>query len=219
MAKKVKSETSRPGPPTKKGMAILLSMLKGFAKPKVRAEQYMTDSEVAAEALWHAYMAGHIEEKVVADLGSGTGILGLGALLLGAKSVFFVEKDKGAMQLCLENYERLKSDPGVKGEPVFLRADINDFDETVDVVVENPPFGTKQKHADIMFLEKAFKLAPIVYSFHKTATLGFIASSSEKHGFGIMDRLDFSFPLKQTAAHHRRRIHRIRVSFFCFTKK
>jgi len=219
MVKKGKSEGKAGNVPTKKRMAVLLSMLESFDKPKVSIEQYVTDPEIAATALWHAYMANHIKGKVVADLGSGTGILGLGALLLGAKRVFLVEKDKEAMHICLQNYETLKRLPSVTGEAVFLAQDIAGFDEIVDTVLQNPPFGTRQKHADRIFLEKAFSLAPIIYSFHKTATSKFIHSSSEKKGFSVVDQLDFAFPLKATYAHHKRRIHRIEVSFFCFKKK
>ena len=60
---------------SKSSLAVALSKLKGFEKPKVKKEQYMTDSEVAADILWNAFMDGYIDDKTIADLGSGTGIL------------------------------------------------------------------------------------------------------------------------------------------------
>ena len=92
---------------SKSGLAIALSKLKTFKKPKVSLEQYPTDSEVAAELLWHAYMAGDIEGKKIADLGCGTGILGIGCLLLGAEHVYFADIDAEALEICLENLQNI----------------------------------------------------------------------------------------------------------------
>ena len=72
---------------TKTQLAVELSRLKTFQKPKMYLEQYPTDSEIAADMLWSADMQGDIEGKVIADLGAGTGILGIGALILGAKGI------------------------------------------------------------------------------------------------------------------------------------
>ena len=41
---------------TKSGLAVLLSRLEGFKEPKVREEQYLMDSEIAAFVLWNAYL-------------------------------------------------------------------------------------------------------------------------------------------------------------------
>ena len=64
---------------SKGALAVILSKLKVFTAPKVRVEQYPTDAEIAAEVLWQAHMKGDIG-KVSADLGCGTGILGIGLL-------------------------------------------------------------------------------------------------------------------------------------------
>ena len=70
---------------SKAGLARVLSGLKGFDEAKVRLEQYPTDGETAADILWNMYILGDIDGKVIVDLGAGTGILGIGAGLLGAK--------------------------------------------------------------------------------------------------------------------------------------
>ena len=90
---------------SKASLAVALSKLKTYSKPSISLEQYPTDSEIAAEILWSAYMHGDLSGKTVADLGSGTGILGIGALYLGASKVFFVEKDSKAMAIAKENIE------------------------------------------------------------------------------------------------------------------
>ncbi len=93
---------------TKKQLAMILSQLKGFSSPKIKLEQYMTEGEIAAEIAWNAFYRREIEEKTVADLGCGTGILGLSTLLLGAKKVYFVDIDKDALAIAKENLKMLE---------------------------------------------------------------------------------------------------------------
>jgi len=144
----------------KKHLAMLLSKLEGFPEPKPELEQYRTPGNVASELLWLAYSAGDIAGKVVADLGTGTGVLAIGAKLLGAEKVYAVEVDGKALEVARRNAERA----GVEVE--FINADVSEFDERVDTVVMNPPFGSQRKHADRPFLLKAFEVADRVYSIH-----------------------------------------------------
>jgi len=209
---KPESERKQQRIASKSQLAIVLSQLKGFENPKVRDEQYLVDSEIAAGVLWEAFLCGNIEKKQVADLGCGTGLLGLGALLLGASTVFFVDRDGDALRAAEFNLSTIKSRFFVPGKAVFRHQDIEQFDEKADTVIQNPPFGTQQMHADKAFLEKAFETAPMVYTFHKTSTAAFVQKTAEKHGFQISRQYDFAFPLKATQPFHRRRIHRIGVS-------
>jgi putative methylase len=208
---------SYPDMVTKSGLAIKLSKLPVFIKGNLTLEQYPTDSEIAAESLWAAYMNGDIEDKIIADLGAGTGILGIGALELGAKFVYFVEKDKTVIEQLeanLANYD--------KKNYAIINSDISDFKPSkgveIDTVIMNPPFGTKKKHSDREFLIKAFSLSNKVYSFHKTSTSGFIESISSSSGFRIVIKKDFEFPLKQTYSFHKSKIKRIEVSLFYMAK-
>jgi putative methylase len=203
---------------TKSRLAILLSQLKGFDGPNIRQEQYITEPEIAAEVLWFAYMQGDIEGKVSADLGCGTGILGLGMTLLGTRQCIMVEDDKKAIDIARENVAFL----GQKGYQIrkgiiLINKDISEFKENVEVVIQNPPFGTKKEHADKLFLEKAFTCSNRVYSFHKTSTEKFVRAMASDNGFKITHKLDFKFPLKQTASFHKKKIKYIDVT--CFRMK
>jgi len=90
-----------------KQLAILLSKLKTFEKAETKLEQYPTDPDIAAEILWHAKLKGDIENKLILDLGAGSGILGIGALLLGAKKVIFIDKDPKTKSLIENNIKSL----------------------------------------------------------------------------------------------------------------
>lgn len=203
---------------SKSGLAVVLSHLKSFSRPKVLQEQYSTDSEVAASVLWNAYQLGDIKNKIVADLGCGTGILGIGAGLLGAKEVLMIDNDKEALQIAKDNIAKLKSEGYNIGTIKIVYKNIKEVDLEADAVVQNPPFGTKIRHTDIIFLEKALKIAPIVYSFHKSEGKPFLERFSAKKSTRITHIWGFKFPIKATMGFHRRQIHRIDVSCFRFEK-
>ena len=88
---------------TKNKLAIELSRLKGFEQFDVNLEQYSLDSEAASIILWTAFLNKDIENKVIADLGAGPGILAKGCLLLGAKKVYLAETDSKALSIAKEN--------------------------------------------------------------------------------------------------------------------
>ncbi|MDI3473996.1 MAG: putative methylase [Candidatus Woesearchaeota archaeon] len=197
---------------SKSSLAIELSRLNVFENPKAIEEQYPTDSEIAAEVLWHAFMKGWIKDKIVADFGAGTGILGIGALILGAKKCFFVEKDKNVVEILKRNIERRD----LMDKSNLIEGDIKDFKEKVELVVENPPFGTRKKGSDVSFLEKAFRVSKRVISFHKSSTRDYIISFGRKCGFESIDEINFFIPLKNTMKFHKKREVKIEVSCFFF---
>ena len=198
---------------SKKRLGIILSKLKSVENPKITLEQYTTDSEVASTVLWKALVNGDIESKLIADFGCGNGILGIGALLLGAKKVFFIDKDKDSIKVLKENLE-LFSDFDFE----IIESDIKNINIKVDTVIQNPPFGTRTKHADKEFLIKAFNSADNIYSFHKTSTKRFVEAISKDFRFKIVEELEFNFPLKQEYVHHKKNIQRIKVSCFHIVK-
>jgi putative methylase len=216
MSKSESSDNSRVR--SKGSLGVALSSLKGFSEPKVRVEQYSTDSEIAAEVLWTAYLGGDIG-KVSVDLGCGTGIMGVGLLLLGAKKVYFVDSDEKVIEIAKTNLKKVKSEFSTVGEAIFKCVDVLDFDQKADLVVQNPPFGVKVRHMDRIFLEKAFETSDVIYSFHKSEGKKFILDLSTRKGFNVTNIWDFDFPLKNTYGYHTRKIKRIKVSCFRFEKQ
>jgi predicted RNA methylase len=124
-----------------------------------------------------------------------------------------VEKDQDALELLHENFRYLESEYGERfnNYETFCR-DIVDFETLVDVVIMNPPFGTRNEHADTLFLTRALMAAPIVYSLHKTSTEEFLTGWVTKQHARITSRWRFAFPLKATMALHTKRIERIEVT-------
>ncbi|MFH1589941.1 MAG: METTL5 family protein [archaeon] len=191
---------------TKKQLSITLSKLKVFSSPKIRLEQYPTDSNIAAEVIWFADLCKDIEGKVIADLGAGTGILGIGCLIMGAKKIIFVENDKDAIKVLKENLNELELE-----NYEILNEDVSNFDQKVDTVIQNPPFGTKEKHMDRIFLHKAMNVAKTIYSFHKAETKDFIDKYIHESTFHATHYFEFEFPLKKSMEQHKKKVEKIKV--------
>lgn len=192
--------------------------LKDFDKPVLALEQYVTAGDVAAELLWSASMRGFVKDKVVLDLGAGTGILGIGALLLGARKVVFLETDSSALKILKENLAFVEEHYEV-GEFVISQGDVSGAEGFFDLVIMNPPFGTKTKRADFVFLSKAFSLADVIVTIHKSSTKDFILKTISDNGFSVVDIFDFKYPLKKSFEHHDKLVRFIEVSGFLIKKK
>jgi len=135
-----------------------LSKISDFENPKVSLEQYLTPPELAADILHTAFMNGDLEGKKVLDLGTGTGMLGIGAVLLGA-DVTAVDKDEEALAVAEKNAKDLDMSEFIE----FQNSDIEDVDERFDTVVMNPPFSVHSE-IGIDFIEKAIEVSDAVYT-------------------------------------------------------
>jgi len=182
---------------TKKELSVYLSKLKKYRKPKLELEQYFTDPELVSEILWFAYLNGDIENKIIADLGAGTGILGIGALLLGAKKVYFVEKDQEAVNILKENLNVI----GLNNRFEIVVCDVLDFNTRVDIVISNPPFGIQSKELE-KFLMKFFEIADIFYSIFHISKKSYILSIIENKNWKVCYMKDSVLVLDKTYWFH-----------------
>lgn len=157
-------------------LAIRLQQVKPHPAPQVELEQYTIPADLAADILFAAcYTYGDIEQKIVGDLGCGTGRLALGASLLGAKYVVGIDLDRQSLAIALRSSKasRLEAD--------WILGDIENLRGAFDTVLMNPPFGTKQPHADVRFLETGMRLGSVIYSIHKSTTREFVQEWLRRH--------------------------------------
>lgn len=120
-------------------------------------------------------MYDEFESKSVVDLGCGTGMLSIGAAMLGAGHVVGIDVDPDALHTALENIESYEDHLPID----LICSDVSQFTAnnrvTADTVIMNPPFGTRKKGADIEFLRAAFAISQhSIYSLHKTSTRDYI---------------------------------------------
>lgn len=197
----------------KKELAMRLSKLQ-TAHISPELEQYTLPGDSAAEILMFAYYFGDIAENSLADLGCGSGILGIGALLLGALSVVFVDCDSTMIALARKNLKLItKSLKVSKGS--FECSNIENVTLTVDTVVQNPPFGTRRRGADVQFLKKATEIAPVVYSLHKKGNAEYLAQHTDHT---LTHVKDMQVPLFRRYPFHKKRVVHIDVELLRFEK-
>ena len=159
---------------SKRQLEIQLGRLKILQTPQLRLEQYPVSAKVAAELLRMAGFEHHDLQGETIDLGTGTGRLAIGAAMMGSKQVVGVDIDERSITLARENAIAA----GVRVE--WVVSDIKEVVGAYDTVIMNPPYGTRSSHADVQFLERAFELAPVSYSIHKSSTREFLRRVIER---------------------------------------
>ncbi len=142
-------------------------------------EQYPVSGEVASELL---FMAGFEHDDLqgeIADFGTGTGRLAIGACLMGARRVLGVDVDKRAVIVAEDNARRTRVDVD------WIVSDLEGVRGRFDTVVMNPPYGTRVRHSDVRFLSRGLELASIVYSIHKSSTRPFLLGLAGRRGWKV----------------------------------
>jgi putative methylase len=89
----------------------------------------------------------------------------------------------------------------------------------VDTVIQNPPFGVQEEHADKQFLEKAMELSDNIYTIHKIESKPFIEKFSKDMGFKtrLIDVIEF--PIKATMRFHEKDVYKVKVGVWKLTRK
>ena len=168
---------------TKTRLAQQLGVVAGFDDPSVDLEQYRTPPDIAAHLIHRADLEGDIQDGVVVDLGTGTGMLALGAVLRGPKSVIGIDLDPGPLATARANEGRVAASADVE----WVRGDATEIPLAPDVpttVVMNPPFGAQSgnEHADRAFLETAASISDVSYSIHNAGSEQFVESYATDNG-------------------------------------
>jgi putative methylase len=155
-------------------------------------------------------MQGDLDASVQ-DLGCGTGILAIGAKLLGAKKVTGYDIDPKAIELAKVNAKKLGA------EVEFILLDITELSGHVKTTFMNPPFGARVKGRDRPFLSSALRTSEVIYSIHNLGSSAFIQKFIKPAV--ITHSYVAKFPIKRTFDFHKKErevieveIYRIRVS-------
>jgi len=205
---------------SKKQLAIRLSKLTQIEGVDRGLEQYQTDSELAADILWNAHMFGDIGGNFVYDLGCGNGIFGVGSLMLGAKQGLLIDIDTKAAEIAKQNGSDFKEKCTVVNSDLLCLSFESPEDRAVkNIVIMNPPFGTKNEHIDRDFLKKGFGFGDVVYSIHKAESKVFLERFSEDNGFRITNTWNYEFGIKRSHIKHKKDNYKVAVICVRFEKK
>ena len=189
-----------------KHLAIRLSKLTAHPCRDVTLEQYATEGDLAAYWMLAVDQLDGFEGKVVADLGAGNGILGIGALLLGARRVVFVETDEDALEVLRSNVASLEDDLPDRADVVAAQVGLDDLPlDDVDLVVMNPPWGVQRERADRPFLDVAFTSAGLAVHLLHSDRASHVEAMAASHDWEAEAVLRTEFRLPPTYEHHAKR--------------
>ncbi|MBI2076881.1 MAG: methyltransferase, partial [Euryarchaeota archaeon] len=193
-------------------LEIRLERVPPHPRPTPHLEQYRTPPKIAADLLYRALARGDVAERAVLDLGCGTGMFAIGALLLGASRSTGVDVDAGALEVARAAAAALEV------APTFVAADATGFSEPHDTVTMNPPFGAQfaARHLDTAFVEAALRCAPVAYSLHAAETAKHIERLAPALGADVEFVTRYSFPLPAQFKFHTRETLDVAVNLYRF---
>lgn len=190
-----------------------------FPSPKISLEQYITPPHIAACMLHVAQTSfDDLNEKLVADLGCGSGMLSIGSLLLGSSFCVGFDIDEDVLNTYKSNMDEFEF---TTHDTVLCDVSSNvmdKFQKKFDTVLLNPPFGTHNKGIDMIFLKTAINLSNnAVYSLHKTSTRAHILSKIESWKIKGSVIAELRYDLPQSYKFHKKKSVDIAVDLYRFS--
>ena len=185
-----------------KNLISELESIKSFSDPKDFLEQYQTPPSIAGEIIHYISNNYSLENSTIADLGCGTGILGISAALSGCQNVFLFDIDEEALDIAKNNIEQLELEDNIQ----IIQMDVNQLrqcnklNKYFDLVITNPPFGIRSENgADIEFLKTASYICNnTIFSLHKFSTINFLKKFYNKNGINDIKSFKIEYNLPKT---------------------
>ncbi len=207
----------------KRQLIGLIEQMKTFdaASAKVELEQYATDAIVAVELVFIAgFMHDDLHDRLVVDLGTGTGRLAISALCMGAWRVVGIEIDPDALALAKENASAF----GLERRLDLVLGDVNALPTIPDnhkggvTIIMNPPFGVQTKGADTRFLRAAMATRGIgvIYSCHlkNDKNRAFLRKLIESNGWILSELRQTTMILPRLYEFHEKKRKEIEVDLY-----
>lgn len=187
---------------TRRALERRLADLAGFSDPSSDLEQYATPAPLAAHLVHLADLQDDIVDQTVLDLGTGTGILALGATTRDPARVVGIDRDPAALATARENEWGFGAPLtidwmlGDAASPPVCASDVT--------VVMNPPFGAQQSnvHADRAILEAVVDIARVSYSIHNAGSRDFLEAFAADHGGTVTHAFAAELPIGRQFSFH-----------------
>lgn len=190
-------------------IARRLEAVTDFDDPSPDLEQYLTPPEIASHIVHLAGLQDDLTDRTVVDLGTGTGMLAIGAAMSGADRVVGIDVDRSALEVARENGSRVLDVEGSASSAStldWLRADVgrHPLACTDATVLSNPPFGAQRgnRHADRAFLETAREIGQVSYTIHNEGSQEFVESFATDNGGTVTHAFRASFALENRFGFH-----------------
>ncbi|MFX0185754.1 MAG: METTL5 family protein [Candidatus Hodarchaeota archaeon] len=184
--------------------------LNSFHSPKIHLEQYSLPSDLIALIL--ILVAEDLEGKNVVDLGCGTGRMTLPIQKFFSNRILGVEIDPDAIEILMHliKTHNLKIDLLISSVE-FLES--FNWGKEFQTTLMNPPFGTKRRKLDLVFLKQALTFSQTVISIHKSnpATKKLITKLGKQYRRQLRIIATVIFPVFPSFPFHHKNKHFVQV--------
>ncbi|MFW9856738.1 MAG: METTL5 family protein [Candidatus Thorarchaeota archaeon] len=187
-----------------------IDQIVGFQDPKVFLEQYSLPSDLIAFILILA--AEDLTGKNVVELGCGTGRFTLPIQKFFAARTLGVDVDWEGVLTLAQQREHLTLDIELLVTAIeFLEPEL--WGNWFQTTIMNPPFGTKRRKIDLVFLEQALQYSQTIISLHKAnrPTRRLIEKLSSEYGKRVERLATVNFILAPQFQFHRKTQYRVLV--------
>ncbi|MAV57492.1 MAG: METTL5 family protein [Candidatus Thalassarchaeaceae archaeon] len=165
-------------------------------------EQYVTPGDLASRWLFDIQSFGDLTPGCrVVDLGAGNGILGIGAVMMGAGFVKLVEADQELCELADVNAESVLRDDEYEVSNRRLGKDHLELGG-YDLIISNPPWGRQKEGADADFFEHILVSNTLTHIMH-SANAKHIEKRFEDMNWKAEKYGEADFPLPASYSHHK----------------
>ena len=192
----------------------MLSKVPNIDNPVEELEQYKTPPDIAADIAWDVVKSKGIIPRITVDLGCGTGSLCFSFIYVGAPYCVCVDIDKKVIRKALEFAHAEEQADKVD----FILSDVRFLSIRKNVsgstVVMNPPWGTRVRGIDSVFLEKAMEVSEMIISIHalpRDLEKNYIVKLIENNNWKIIKKEVRDFPIKPSLPHHEKKIYKTKA--------
>lgn len=193
-----------------KRIISFVDKIDSFKSPKVQLEQYSLPSDLIAFILILA--SDDTTGQNVVDLGCGTGRFTLPLKKFFSNRILGVDIDPSAINVLSQLIKRYDLMIDLLITSVEFLEPAN-WGRKFQTTLMNPPFGTKRRKLDMVFLRQASKFSQIVISIHKSnpRTWNLINDLAIQRGKKATRLATVTYPLFPSFHFHRRKKHFISI--------
>ena len=192
------------------------SISTNFPNPNFFLEQYSTPIDILE--VYFDFLP-PIHSSIIVDLGVGTGILSFLALRLGAQGVIGIDIDRQVLQIARKNASLLNIQNLnlIHSSVEFFK--FEKFANNINGVIMNPPFGTKRKFLDFVFLKRAMQTRGWVLTLHKSNNESDrkISTLCSENKYIISNKKKLIFNLPNTHKNHILNTYEVEVALYLLT--
>lgn len=188
-------------------ISSIVESIPDFSSPNYFLEQYITPISIIKD-YFDLYPVSNSE--IILDLGVGTGKLSCLASEMGSKNIIGVDVDRSALRVA----KKLKINNLTLIHSSIEFFPISKMKSKVNGVIMNPPFGTKRKFLDFVFLKKAMKTGGWILSLHKNNkdSIDKIMILCQNNNYSISNQINSVLHLPKTYELHNKDSFSINVS-------